>query len=48
MLRFKNEVGVESKEEQAEVGDDPDEEDMDYVNLDDERETSLEYGVRGQ
>ena len=38
MLRFKKEFGVDSKEEQAGVEDDPDEEDMDDVNLDDERE----------
>ena len=31
-------VGVDSKEEQADVEDDPDEEDMDDANLDDERE----------
>ena len=37
MLRFKNEVGIDSEEEQADVEDDPDEEDMDNVNLDDER-----------
>ena len=38
MLRFKKEVGFESKEEQVYVEDDPNEEDMDYVNLDDDRE----------
>ena len=38
MLHFKKEVGVDSKEEQADVEDDPDEEEMDNVNLDDERE----------
>ena len=38
MLRFKNEVGVDSKEDQAHVEDDPDEEEMGDVNLDDERE----------
>ena len=38
MLRFKKEFSVDSKEEQAGVEDDPDEEDMDDVNLDDERE----------
>ena len=32
MLRFLKEVGVESREEQADVDDDPDEEEMDYVN----------------
>ena len=38
MLQFKNEVGVDSKEDQAGVEDDPVEEEMDYVNLDDKRE----------
>ena len=38
MLRFKNEVGIYSKEDQAEVEDYPDEEEMDDINLDDERE----------
>ena len=38
MLRFKREVGVYSKYYQADVEDDPDEEEMDNVNLDDERE----------
>ena len=38
MLQFKKEVGVDSKEDQAGVEDDPDEEDMDDINLDDERE----------
>ena len=38
MLQFKKEVGVDSKEEQADVEDDPDEEEMDDVNLDNERE----------
>ena len=38
VLRFKKEVSVESKEEQADVEGDPDEEEMDGVNLDDERE----------
>ena len=38
MLRFKKEVGVDSKEEQADVEDDTDEEDMDDVNLVDKRE----------
>ena len=38
MLRVLKEVGVDSKEEQADVDDDPDEEDMDDANLDDERE----------
>ena len=38
MIRFLKEVGVDSKEEQADVEDDPAEEDMDDANLDDERE----------
>ena len=38
MLRFKKKVGVDSKEEQADVEDDPDEDEMDDVNLDDKRE----------
>ena len=38
MLRFKKEVGVASKEKHVDVEDDPDEEEMDNVNLDDERE----------
>ena len=38
MLRFKNEAGIGSKEEQADVEGDPYEEDMDDVNLDDEME----------
>ena len=38
MLQFKKEVGVDSKEEQADVEDDPDEEEMDDVNIDDKRE----------
>ena len=38
MLRFLKGVDVESKEGQADVEDDPDEEDMDDANLDDERE----------
>ena len=37
MIRFKKEVGVDSKEEQADVEYDPDEEEMDDVNLDYER-----------
>ena len=45
MLQFKKEVGVDSKEEQADVEDDPDEEEMDNINLDDERGPSLEDGV---
>ena len=38
MLQFKKEVGVDIKEDQADVDDYPDEEKMDDVNLDDERE----------
>ena len=38
MLQFKKEVGVDSKEEQVDVEDDPDEEDMDNANLDDKME----------
>ena len=38
MLRFKNEVGFESREDQADVEDDPYEEEMDDVNLDNDRE----------
>ena len=38
MLQFKKEVGVDSKEEQEDVEDDHDEEGMDYVNIDNERE----------
>ena len=38
MLRFKKEVGVDIKEDQADVEDDPDEKEMDDVNLDEERE----------
>ena len=38
MLQFKKEVGVGSKEEQADVEDDPDEENMEDVNLEGERE----------
>ena len=37
MQCFKKEVGVDSKEEQADVEDDPDEEDMEAVKLDDNR-----------
>ena len=37
MLQFKKEVGVDSKEEQADMEDDTYEEDMDDVNLDDKR-----------
>ena len=38
MLNFKNYVGFDSKEEQAELDNDPDEEDTDDVNIGDERE----------
>ena len=38
ILQFKMEVRVYIREEQADVEDDPDEEEMDDVNLDDERE----------
>ena len=38
ILRFKNYAGVDSKGEQADVQDDPDEEDMENVKLDDDRE----------
>ena len=37
MLQFKREVGVDSKEEQADVEYDPNEEDMGDVNIDNER-----------
>ena len=35
---LKREDGVDSKEEQAELENDPDEEEMDDVNIDEERE----------
>ena len=38
MLQFKKEVVVDSKEEHADVEDDPYEEEMDDVNKDNERE----------
>ena len=38
MLKFKKEVSIESNVDQAYVEDDPDEEEMDNINLDDERE----------
>ena len=38
LLQFKKEDGVDSKEEQAELENDPDEEEIDDVNKDDERE----------
>ena len=37
MLWFKRYVGVDSKEDQADVENDTDEEDMEHVNLDNER-----------
>ena len=37
-IRFKKEVSVDIKEEQADEEDNPDEEDMEDVNIDDERE----------
>ena len=37
MLRFKGGVVVDSEEEQVDMSDDPDEEDMDDVNLEYER-----------
>ena len=39
MLLFKKEVGVDSKEYQADVEDDPDEDEMGDVNLNDQRES---------
>ena len=38
LLKFKKEGYFDSKEEQAELENDPDEEDMDDLNIDDERE----------
>ena len=38
MVHFKKKVGVESKEVQADVEDDPDEEEMDIINKHNERE----------
>ena len=38
MLQFKNEVVVDSKEDQVDVQDDPDKKEMDDINSDDERE----------
>ena len=38
MIQFKKEVCVDSKEEEADVEDYPDEEDTDDVNLDNKRE----------
>ena len=37
MLGLKEEIGVDSKENQVDVEDDPNEEEMDDVNLDDDR-----------
>ena len=39
MLQFKKEVGIDSKEEQSDLEDDPDEEDMGNVNLYAKRES---------
>ena len=38
MLQFKKDVSVDNKEYQADVEDDPDEEEMDDINLDNKRE----------
>ena len=38
LLQFKNEVSVDSKEEQKELENDPHEDEMDDVNIDDERD----------
>ena len=38
ILHFKKEVGAGIKKEQADVEDDPDEEEMDDINLDNKRE----------
>ena len=38
MTSFNKDVGIESKEEQAYMEDDPDKEEMEYAKLDDERE----------
>ena len=38
ILQFKTEDKIDNKEEQTELENDPDEEDMDDVNIDDERE----------
>ena len=37
MLQFLKEVGIDSKEEQVDAEDDPDEEEMDDINLYDKR-----------
>ena len=39
ILNFNKEVGIDSKEEQVDVEDDPHEEEMEDVNLDGERES---------
>ena len=41
MLRFKKEVGVDSKEDQVDMEDDPDEDDMDNANLEYDSECHL-------
>ena len=38
MIMFKKDVGVDSKEEEADMEDDPFKEEIEYINLDDERE----------
>ena len=38
MIQFKKEVGVDSKEEQADMEDDPDKEETENIYLDDKRE----------
>ena len=38
MIQFKKKVDVESKEEQADMEDDPDKEEMEKINLDEKRE----------
>ena len=38
MIRFKKYVSVETEEDQTDVWDDPDEEEMGYLNLDNGRE----------
>ena len=38
LLKFKTEDEIDNKEEHTELENDPDEEEMDNVNLDDERE----------
>ena len=46
LIEFKNEDVFDSKEEQAEVENDPDEEEMDDVNIDDERERHWRFFLR--